>query len=64
MGKKGGMQKKQELSLEEKISMLSETEEAYVLGFIEGAILDNYKPEQNRLPKALLNRNKRTKEKQ
>ena len=52
MGKKGGAQKKHELSLEEKISMLSETEEAYVLGFIEGAILDDHKPEQNPPPKS------------
>ena len=53
MDKKGGAQKKQKLSLEEKISMLSETEEAYVLGFIEGALLDDSKQERNNPPKAL-----------
>ena len=53
MEKKGGAQKKQKLSLEEKISMLSETEEAYVLGFIEGALLDSSKQERNNPPKAL-----------
>jgi hypothetical protein len=53
MDKKGGVQKKQKLSLEEKISMLSETEEAYVLGFIEGALLDGSKQDRNNPPKAL-----------
>ena len=53
MDKKGGVQEKQDLSLEEKVSMLSETEEAYVLGFIEGAILDDSKQQQNHQPTAL-----------
>ena len=53
MDKKGGAHKQQKPSLEEKISMLSETEEAYVLGFIEGALLDDSKQGQNNLPGAL-----------
>ncbi|MCL1812575.1 MAG: hypothetical protein FWG29_03530 [Treponema sp.] len=53
MDKKGGIQKKQKLTLEEKISMLSETEEAYVLGFIEGALMDEHRQEQNNPPKIL-----------
>ena len=46
MDKKGGAQNKQKLTLEEKISMLSETEEAYVLGIIEEALLDEQKKQQ------------------
>ena len=45
MDKKGALAKLEGLSLEEKIAMLSETEEAYVRGFIEGAILDSQKTE-------------------
>ena len=37
MAKKETLTKEQRLNLEEKISSLSEIEDAYVLGFIEGA---------------------------
>ena len=48
MDKKGAFKKLEGLSIEEKIAMLSETEEAYVRGFIEGAILDEQNQRQNR----------------
>ena len=45
MDKKEALEKLEGLSIEEKIAMLSETEEAYVRGFIEGAILDSRQAE-------------------
>jgi len=51
MEKKATLAKEQRLNLEEKISMLSGTEEAYVLGFIEGAIFDEQKKQQPLLSK-------------
>ena len=39
MGKKEVLKKIQLMSIEEKIAMLSGAEEAYVRGFIEGALL-------------------------
>ena len=48
MDKKGAFKKLEGLSIEEKIAMLSETEEAYVRGFIEGAILDEQNQRQNK----------------
>ena len=46
MDKKEALEKLEGLSIEEKIALLSETEEAYVRGFIEGAILDKKEPGQ------------------
>ena len=47
MDKKEALEKLEGLSIEEKIALLSETEEAYVRGFIEGAILDGPNQQQN-----------------
>ena len=47
MDKKEALVKLEGLSLEEKIAMLSETEEAYVRGFIDGAILDEINQPQD-----------------
>ena len=45
MGKKeGNMLKMKQMTIEEKIALLSETEEAYIRGFIEGAIQQKRKP--------------------
>ena len=46
MDKKEALKKLEGLNIEEKIALLSETEEAYVRGFIEGAILVNKEQEQ------------------
>jgi len=46
MDKKEVMQKMKDMTIEEKISLLSETEEAYIKGFIEGVILWGYEAEK------------------
>jgi len=40
-----------QLTIEEKIAMLSKTEEAYIRGFIEGAILCGYQTQKQNKPK-------------
>jgi hypothetical protein len=39
MDKKEAIMKMRQMSIEAKVAMLSETEEAYIRGFMEGAIL-------------------------
>jgi len=48
MNKEKAMLKIQKMSIEEKVAMLSETDEAYIRGFIEGTIFWIYqKAQQN-----------------
>ena len=51
MDKKSKTSKKQHLSLAEKISILSEAEQAYVLGFIDGALSNKRERQDKKLTK-------------
>jgi hypothetical protein len=51
MDNKGAILKTAKLTIEEKIALLSKTEEAYIRGFIEGAILCGYQKQKRNKPK-------------
>ena len=61
MEKKETLTKEQRLNLEEKISSLSEIEDAYVLGFIEGAKFNEEKQTGTKKPVRRTLKGKRTK---
>jgi hypothetical protein len=46
--KEGTMLKMKQMTIEEKIALLSETEEAYIRGFIEGSILWGYQTQKQK----------------
>ena len=61
VAKKETLTKEQRKTLEEKISSLSEIEEAYVLGFIEGASYNEEKQTGTQKPVRRTTKQKRTK---